>query len=587
MSSEKTEILTCDRRNLLKAAGIGMAAMALPFGMLTNSNAANADAIKQSAAVADVVIIGGGIAGVMAALKAREAGANVILIDKGTVGRSGLSPFFGAYNVFTGTNGSKEEWLESKVQGGEYLANQDYIEMFLDDSEARYNEMLEVGANINEGGRGHVHAWRAVLQKKGVKLIERTMATELIKLDGRVAGVAGFSLDDEKAVIVATKAVVLASGSGALKTPGFPCNSITHDGDCMAFRIGAEVTGKEFIDFHWTHWKDPAAMYDNWKDVLGGDMHVVNENMHGGAALDNALAVQAGNVPYLMGGGPAGPPPGGGNGEAPAGPPPGDGGGGPPGGKPPGVRDTSLPIAGGATAGMSAHKTEGIFPQNAKCESNIPGLYAAGDALATSGAAYVGVGTSSSASAVQGARAGGYAAEFAKKTKAIKISSAKNQEITTRMFAPRTAKQGFNPEWLTQVLQGVMVPYYVLYIKSEERLQAALSTVKYLRSRYESNLIATDIHELRRAHELKNMMLNSEMKLQAALMRKESRGSHFREDYPARDDKNWLSWIIITKEGENMKLSKREVPEKWKPSASLSYRDKYPSVFPGEDKFRS
>lgn len=576
--------LTCDRRDLLKAAGIGMAAMALPFGMLTNSNAADANGIKQSVSEADVVVIGGGIAGAMAALKAREAGANVILIDKGTVGRSGLSPFFGAYNVFTGENGTKEEWLQSKVEGGEYLANHDYIEMFLDDSKARYDEMVAMGAT--KGPVGHVHKLRSVLQEKGVKLIERTMATELIKLNGRVAGVAGFSLDDEKAVIVATKAVVLASGSGALKTPGFPCNSITHDGDCMAYRIGAEVTGKEFIDFHWTHWKDPAAMYDNWKDVLGGDMHVINGNNHGGAALDNALAVHAGNVPYKMGGGPPGDgPPGGG--DAPAGPPPGDGGGGPPGGKPPGVRDVTLAIAGGATAGMSAHKTEGIFPQNAKCESNIPGLYAAGDALATAGAAYVGVGTSSSASACQGARAGGYAAGFAKKTKAIKISSAKKNEISTRMFAPRTAEQGFNPEWLTQVLQGVMVPYYVLYIKSEERLMSALSTVQYLRSRYESNLIATDIHELRRAHELVNMMLNSEMKLKAALMRKESRGSHFREDYPARDDKNWLSWIIISKDGEKMKLTKHELPEKWKPKASLSYREKYPTVFPGEDKFRS
>jgi succinate dehydrogenase/fumarate reductase flavoprotein subunit len=573
--------LSCNRRDLLKAAGIGMAAMTLPLGMLTNSNAADINGIKQSSNEADVVIIGGGIAGVMAALKAKQAGASVILIDKGTVGRSGLSPFFGAYNVFDGKHGSKEEWIQSKAQGGEYLANQDYVEMFLDDSQARYAEMLEVGANINEGGRGHVHAWRAVLQKKGVTLIERTMATELIKLDGRIAGVAGFSLDDEKVVVVATKAVVLASGSGALKTPGFPCNSITHDGDSMAYRIGAEVTGKEFIDFHWTHWENPADMYDNWKAVLGGDMHVTYQNMHGGGALDNVLSVHSGNVPYLMGG-TGGPPP-----SDVQGPPPGDGQGPPPGGAAPGCRSMDLPIAGGATAGMSAHKTEGIFPQNAKCESNIPGLYAAGDALATAGAAYVGVGTSSSASAVQGARAGGYAAEYAKNTKFIKVSSAQKKEIATRMFAPRTAEKGFNPEWLTQVLQGVMVPYYVLYIKSEERLQAALSTVKYLRSRYENNLIATDIHELRRAHELKNMMLDSEMKLRAALMRKESRGSHFREDYPARDDKNWLSWIIITKDGENMKLTKRDVPEKWKPKAGLSYREKYPTVFPGEDQFRS
>jgi succinate dehydrogenase/fumarate reductase flavoprotein subunit len=565
MSTDQPEnALSCNRRDLLKAAGIGMAAMAMPLGMLANSNAADAAAIQQSASSADVIVIGGGIAGVFAALKATEAGAKVTLIDKGTVGRSGLSPFFGAYNYYDpATSGSREQWIEGKAKGGQYLANLDYVEMFLDDSMDRYNEMLEVGANINEGGYGHVHAWRAVLQKKGVTLIERTMVTELLEDKGRVVGAAGFSLDEEKAVIVTAKAVILASGSGALKTPGFPCNSITHDGDCMAFRIGAEVTGKEFIDFHWTHWKDPAAMYDNWKAVLGGDMHAGTGSSAGGGALDMALAVNAGNVPFKM----TGPP--GGGGARPEGPPPGEGGEGPsgppPGGAPPGVRDASLAIAGGATAGMSPHKSEGIFPQNAKCESNIPGLYAAGDALCSGGAAYHGVGTSSSTSAVQGGRAGQYAAEYAKKAAAVKVSSAKQKEIATRMFGPRTSAQGFNPEWVTQVLQGIMVPYYVLYIKSGDRLNAALANVKFLRSKFEDYLIATDIHELRQAHELKNMLLNSEMKLRAALMRTESRGSHYREDYPEQDDKNWLKWVVISKDGEDMKLATKDVPAKWKP----------------------
>jgi succinate dehydrogenase/fumarate reductase flavoprotein subunit len=351
----------------------------------------------------------------------------------------------------------------------------------------------------------------------------------------------------------------------------------------MAYRIGAELSGKEFIDFHWTHWENPADMYNNWKAVLGGDMDAITSNNGGGAALDMPLAVHAGSVPFMVH---TGPPPGeeGGSAEGSA---PKEGGGGPPGGVSPGVRDVNLAIAGGSTAGMAPHKSEGIFPKNSKCESNIAGLYAAGDALCSSGAAYHGIGTSSSTSAVQGARAGQYAAEYAKGAAAVKVSATEQKAITTRMFAPRTSENGFSPEWVTQVLQGIMVPYYVLYIKSEERLQAALTYVQFLRSKFADFLIASNLHELRQAHELKNMILNSEMKLQAALMRKESRGSHFREDYPARDDKNWLSWIVISKDGDTMKLTKKAVPDKWKPKASMSYRDKYPKSFPGEDKFRS
>jgi succinate dehydrogenase/fumarate reductase flavoprotein subunit len=526
----------------------------MPFGMLSNSNIANAAEIGQSTSSTDVLIIGGGIAGVLAAFKAKEAGANVTLIDKGTVGRSGLSPFFGAYNYYDPkTSGTRDTWLKEKSAGGDHLTNLDYVNMYLDDSMDIYNKMVEVGADINEGGYGHAYKWRKLLQDQGVKLIERTMVTELIENNGSVIGAAGFSLDDEKAVFVSAKAVILASGSGALKTPGFPCNSITHDGDCMAYRIGAEVSGKEFIDFHWTHWKDPAAMYDNWKGVLGGDMHVGSDLMGGAGPLDLVKSVHAGDVPLLMGARPEGARPEGARPE----------GGGPPGGVPAGIRDVKLPIAGGSTAGMSPHKCEGIFPQNGKCESNIKGLYAAGDALCSGGAQYHGVGCSSSGSAVQGARAGQYAAEYAAKAKAGKISSAQKTEIATRMFGPRTSEKGFNPEWVTQVLQGMMVPYYVLYIKSGDRLKAALANVQYLRSKFEDYLIATNIHELRQAHELKNMILNSEMKLRAALERTESRGSHYREDFPKQDDKNWLKWIVISKDGDKMKFTKKDVPNEW------------------------
>jgi len=69
---------------------------------------------------------------------------------------------------------------------------------------------------------------------------------------------------------------------------------------------------------------------------------------------------------------------------------------------------------------------------------------------------------------------------------------------------------------------------------------------------------ASDMHELRLAHETKNMIINAKMKLKASLMRKESRCSHFRLDYPDMDDKNWQAWINIYKSKKGkMKLEKQ------------------------------
>ena len=60
-------------------------------------------------------------------------------------------------------------------------------------------------------------------------------------------------------------------------------------------------------------------------------------------------------------------------------------------------------------------------------------------------------------------------------------------------------------------------------------------------------LRAADMHELRLAHETSNMIISAEMKLRASIMRKESRCSHYRLDYPEVDEKNWQAWINLFK----------------------------------------
>jgi succinate dehydrogenase/fumarate reductase flavoprotein subunit len=135
------------------------------------------------------------------------------------------------------------------------------------------------------------------------------------------------------------------------------------------------------------------------------------------------------------------------------------------------------------------------------------------------------------------------------------------------------------------VMQGVMFPYYVMYVKERTRLEAALSQIMYLQSAYAPLLKAADPHGLRVAHETRNMLLNAEMKLRAGLAREESRGTHYREDFPFRDDADWLCWIKLAERDGAMAVDKHPLPAEWRPDPALAYREKYPIELLGEDEY--
>jgi len=103
-----------------------------------------------------------------------------------------------------------------------------------------------------------------------------------------------------------------------------------------------------------------------------------------------------------------------------------------------------------------------------------------------------------------------------------------------------------------------MIPNFILYVKKENLMEAALSYIEELRDHHMPLLRAADMHELRLAHETSNMILSAEMKLRASLMRTESRCSHYRLDYPEVDDENWQAWINIYKAADgSMQLEKQ------------------------------
>ena len=143
------------------------------------------------------------------------------------------------------------------------------------------------------------------------------------------------------------------------------------------------------------------------------------------------------------------------------------------------------------------------------------------------------------------------------------IPAEKRAQVAGEILAPLRRTVGYGPAWVTQTLQGIMIPSFVLYIKKGPLMQAALAYIEELRDHHLPMLRAADMHELRLAHETANMIISAEMKLRASLMRNESRCSHFRLDYPEIDDQNWQAWINIYKDDEGGMQLEKQPFDRW------------------------
>jgi len=529
----------------------------------------------------DVLVIGCGMAGLFAAVKAHDAGAQVLILSKGQLGSSGQTPFAKGIFAFDDREAgmSLDAFVAEVSRSALGTNNPVYTRQMAEHSAARVAELREWGFFDSPL---YNKAFSRPIEARGIPLIERVMVTHLIKHEERIAGAAGFTLDDGQLIQVSAKSIILCTGAGGFKPSGFPICDLTHDGAVMAYRIGAKVTGKEWNDGHPGQAQNPAACFDGWHGMFERKPDVT------GVGIRHDLGVELNYVAYTngsplppgppdrMGGklaggpyrpqgfdrphGPPPPPPGGrrlAGGPDHHPPPPGPDGG--PGGEkgPPGMRGTPV---GGSSAGMAIHKSEGLVPINDRCASNIPGLYAAGDALGSymAGAIYTQIGSSLAGSAVQGAVAGEAASGYCRGVQMPSVPAERLAQVESEMLVPLRCKAGYSPAWVTQTLQGVMIPNFVLYIKKEAMLKAALAYVEELRDHHIPMLRAGDLHELRLAHETANMILSAEMKLRASLMRKESRCSHFRLDYPDRDDANWQAWINIHQDADGrMRLEKQ------------------------------
>ena len=151
--------------------------------------------------------------------------------------------------------------------------------------------------------------------------------------------------------------------------------------------------------------------------------------------------------------------------------------------------------------------------------------------------------------------------------------------LREQALAPLSLERGYNPEWVREVLHSIMAPGWMNFGgATEETLNAALTNIVTLRDLVQGKIYAQSGHALRLAHEVQHLLLAMELKVRTKLERKESRGHHFRKDYPMRDD-NYLYYITATKGDDNEIIwGKVELPERWTGDLSAPYTERYPGA---------
>ena len=179
----------------------------------------------------EVLVVGGGIAGCFAAIKAREQGAEVLLVDKGYVGKSGQSPYANNFLVFNPEWGHKlEDWMTHINRTSEYVNHRGWTELTIKDSYARYLDLLSYGIRFEQDetgqtrqipgpsgitcqvrfGEEHRGDYLQILRKQalklGVNILDRLMIVELLKQDNRIVGAVGLPVDNFEIIVIITKA---------------------------------------------------------------------------------------------------------------------------------------------------------------------------------------------------------------------------------------------------------------------------------------------------------------------------------------------------------------------------------------------
>jgi L-aspartate oxidase len=250
----------------------------------------------------DVLIIGGGVAGLRAAIAAAEGGGDVLLLTKDTLEQSNTWYAQGGIAaVLQQPLDSYESHVSDTEKGGAGLCDHEAVEVVVKEGPQRVLELLSWGANFDkdpakahglaftlEGGHSVariLHAYgdatgrelaqtliNAVRSRESIRTSERSFVIDLLTHDERCVG--ALALVDGQVNVIWAKSIILASGgAGQLYRESTNPPIATADGHAMAYRAGATLQDMEMVQFH------PTTLY-----VAGGSRALITEAVRGEGA---------------------------------------------------------------------------------------------------------------------------------------------------------------------------------------------------------------------------------------------------------------------------------------------------------------
>lgn len=485
---------------------------------------------------ADVLVIGGGPAGAWAACTAAANGAEVVLVDKGYCGTSGATASAGTDVWYVAPDPVERlAAVENQEQLGGYLQDRGWMVRVLDRTFESVNLLAEWGYPFPQDERGqscrtrlrgpdYMKLMRRQVRQAGVVILDHSPALELlVDEDGAVAGARGlrFQLGDTWAV--RAKAVVMATGGCAFLSGGLGCNGLTGDGYLMAAELGAELAGMEFSNAYAI---SPAfssvtktLLYD-WATFTYNDgSPIPGAGSHAGrSAIARTLLTQpvycqidkadettqalmrrsqpnffgpfdrAGIDPFRQ-------------------------------------RFPVMLRLDGTVRG-----TGGLRLTDETCATTVPGLYAAGDAATRQlvcGGFTGGDGHNAGWAMSSGFWAGAGAADYARQS--VRVAS--RLYVSGGVALNDNGGAEFDPKYVTRAVQAEVFPYNKNYFRSAEGLTASLDQLdalwKAVRGAGRSAM-----ERVVKAREAAAMLATSRWMYSSALVRKESRGMHKRDDFP-------------------------------------------------------
>ncbi len=551
----------------------------------------------------DVLVVGAGAAGLRAALEARLSGAHVLLAVKGYFGAVGLRGAGASANGLCQGGGvlyghredifpPPDQSYAHTIQLGLGLADPELVHVLIEDSTRNLTELAALNIHLNRGfGRGvRAHGVPLVgglagqARSRGVQIRERLMVTHLLVRDGTCTGAVGIDEGSGETVVISAGAVILATGGDAqLFRHNLNASCVTGDGYAMGYRAGAELMniefkqvfvaivhptrntlylwawdraprflnaqGQEFLaDYcppgatpqqvlaqHSMH--DPASTRDLYSRFL--EVAIMGEVIAGRGTAHDGVWLDHRGFEHLLD---------------------------------PNMAawyhyrgifsDEQL-----IEVSVCHHCSNGGFRVNENAQTTVPGLYAVGECLTGPHGADRRGGHMLAATQVFGARAGRHAGAGARRGELPGVDADRVQAATAEIDALKGSRGKQSPGALRQALQARNWRD-LLWGRSEEGLGRVLAEGARIRESFSTDLHVDSPRDLVEALELGNMLTVTEMIARVALMRQETRGSHYRLDFPERNDRDWLKSITVKQVDGRMNLDTTVLDPGWQDRAA-------------------